>query len=115
MAKEGATRVPTTTANRPCSPGLRYLRALTRPLAVPGTIDSRRRLLVGKLVLVLQRFLQAIKFLLQLSHHLLLGRVAVQVVQFVGILSQVIKFPLVLLPEVNQFVSPGADAIVSAC
>ena len=39
--------------------------------------------------------------------------IGVKIIQFIGIVVQVVKFPLIELVEVNQFVSFSANAIVS--
>ena len=65
------------------------------------------RLLFGELVVVLQFFLQAIQFLLQIGNQAGLGRIPRQVVQFLRIVNQVVAFPLVLLPEVDELVGLG--------
>src|SRR5262249_59394394 len=71
-------------------------------------------LLVGKLVVVFNLLLEAVQFGFKLRDEFMLVRVVVNIAQFVWIPYEVIKFPLVLFPEVNQFVRRGADAVVGA-
>ena len=77
-------------------------------------VHGRRWLLIGELILITQLCFQSVKLILQPGDEVLLRRVAVDVVQFVRVLHEVVELPLVLLPEVDQLMCCGAYAVMRA-
>src|SRR4029078_6297961 len=77
-------------------------------------VDAVRRLLVGELVVVLDRRLQASQLGLQGLRQLVLAGLAVEVVHLGRIVDEVEQLPLVLLPVVDELVGTGPHAVVRA-
>jgi hypothetical protein len=75
-------------------------------------VDSWRRLPVRELVVVLYLLFQTVKLGLERVNHRLLCRVIVEIVHFRRILQQIVKFPLVPFPKINQFVSFSSHAVM---
>ena len=75
-------------------------------------VGTGRGLVFGEFVVVLHLLLQPIQLRLELGHQVGVGRIVGQVVQLVRVVHQVVALPLVLLPEVDQLVRLGADAVM---
>src|SRR5207249_4650260 len=86
------------------------------PSPKPGgrAVNAVGELLVRELVLVVEGALQPPQLDLERSRQVLLARLAVQVVELGGVVHEIEQLPLVLPPEVDQLVRPGAHTVVRA-
>jgi hypothetical protein len=66
-----------------------------------------RRLTVGELVLILDRLLEAVKFGFEFGHSALEMGLVIDIPQFLGVHPQIVHFPLILFPKMNEFMGLG--------
>ena len=70
--------------------------------------------MIGEAVVVLELFFESGEFGFQRGEENGVGRVVVDVVELFRILDQVVEFPLIFFPKMDELVSFGADTVVGA-
>jgi hypothetical protein len=77
-------------------------------------IDVVGRQAIGELVGIAEVPFELGETFLELGDDWLGPGIRVEIPHFFGVLLEVIEFPLILAPEVNEFVSGSADSVVGA-
>src|SRR5687767_12011477 len=77
-------------------------------------VDAAGGLLVGEAVVVLEMLFEAGEFGLERGDEDRVRWVVVNVAEFFWVVFQIVEFPLIFFPKVDQFVGFGADAVVGA-